>query len=370
MAEAIPNLYRRAPVQINDPNALYNYGQHPGFSFFDRIPLGPDDAVFYDDFSSGYDGIGSLPDYDAQSVEQPSLADAAVPGAGAYLGGKIGTKVGEGLSFGDAVAGTFDDIGTSVTGAFDSVGNMFTPGVAETVSSSVGSIPSGAIVNEGLATGLAESAVTPVASSAGEAAGTLASGAGESAASGWGSSLFQGGSALGSAGVGLGSAIGGLIMGQKPGKAILGGVDSAVGYYVGGPVGGFVGNIVGSVLPGRVVCTELLRQGLIEKDLLRAELAHTKQHIPRVTMEGYWLWGVPLVRLMKKSPLATRLIRPIAVWRAEEVAYQMGMRDKPNHLGKLVRLVGESLCWALGHGLRAARFLKSKFQPTETCHEY
>jgi hypothetical protein len=172
--------------------------------------------------------------------------------------------------------------------------------------------------------------------------------------------LFEGGSALGSVGVGFGTALGGIIMGQKPAKAVLSGVDAGIGYSVGGPVGGIIGNVVGSILPGRVVCTELHRQGLMDKDLLRADLDFTRKNIPFVTMQGYWLWGLPLVRLMKKSHLATALIRPIAVWRAEEIGFQMGIRAKPHYGGKFVRLVTESLCWTLGMGLRATRYLKSK----------
>lgn len=369
MPEPINNLYRRAPVQVSDPSVLYNYGQHPGMSFFERMPVPVGEVPFYDDFSpSGDSGIPSYGD-DLYATEQPSLMEAAVPIAGGYLGGQIGTNMGAGMGLGDAVSATFDGIGSSVSGAFQSAGNalsnVFSPAASVATGPPVSLIPTGSVVSGSIggnagATALASGAAsgTPfVPAGASGLSSSAASGAGASTASGWGSSLFQGGSALGSVGVGLGSALGGIIMGQKPGKAILSGVDSGIGYYLGGPVGGFVGNIVGSVLPGRVVCTELLRQGLIDKALLRAELAHTKAHIPPVTMEGYWVWAVPLVRLMKKSRLATKLIRPIAVWRAEEIGYQMGVRAKPHYRGKAVRLIGESLCWMIGAGLRAARSL-------------
>ncbi|EJL52787.1 hypothetical protein PMI09_03691 [Rhizobium sp. CF122] len=39
---------------------------------------------------------------------------------------------------------------------------------------------------------------------------------------------------------------------------------------------------------------------------------------------------------------------PIAKARAEELTYQMGMRAEPNFAGKLVRLIGEPICFALG----------------------
>ncbi len=39
---------------------------------------------------------------------------------------------------------------------------------------------------------------------------------------------------------------------------------------------------------------------------------------------------------------------PLATWRAHEVAFQMGVRDQGSYRGKVVRLIGESLCWVIG----------------------
>lgn len=44
----------------------------------------------------------------------------------------------------------------------------------------------------------------------------------------------------------------------------------------------------------------------------------------------------------------TRLICPVATWRAQEIAYQMGGRSKPHYLGKAVRAFMEPTCWVLG----------------------
>jgi hypothetical protein len=46
--------------------------------------------------------------------------------------------------------------------------------------------------------------------------------------------------------------------------------------------------------------------------------------------------------------LAIAIMEPVARWRAEEVAYQMGRSDNPNYWGKVVRLVMEPLCWVIG----------------------
>ena len=98
----------------------------------------------------------------------------------------------------------------------------------------------------------------------------------------------------------------------------------------------------------RVICTELVRQGLMQAKLQRLDIAFTFRHLCPATVRGYHFWAVPYVRLMKRSSFATRLVEPFARWRAEEIAYQMGARDKPNFKGKLVRLAGEPICWALG----------------------
>jgi hypothetical protein len=72
------------------------------------------------------------------------------------------------------------------------------------------------------------------------------------------------------------------------------------------------------------------------------------------TKIGYWLWACPLVEYMDKTyrtnndSLLIKVIKTIAQARANEVAYQMGIRDKGDMLGKLVRWIGESTCYVLG----------------------
>lgn len=98
----------------------------------------------------------------------------------------------------------------------------------------------------------------------------------------------------------------------------------------------------------RVICTELVRQGLMDAKLQRVDIAFTLKHLSPVTVGGYHFWAVPYVEWMKRSRLATCLIEPFARWRAEEIAHQMGERAKPHWRGKLVRLIGEPLCWFVG----------------------
>lgn len=301
----------------------------------------------------------------AQTVQQPDYIGelgkgAAVMGA-EYAGNQIGSvaganiidggkSIGEGLSqgvssFGDKVGGWFG-ASPSVNEAaipptsFGEGMNGFAPGVGE---------------------GIGEGASSGVGEMAGSAGGEAAGGIGEAS---FGESLgseFGAGSNIG-AGVGSGIArsVIGLAMGESPAQALKAGAIAGVGTYVGtaigsaiaGPVGGFVGGFLGStiggMIGGRVICTELRAQARITVTLLSADLEFSRANISPITLRGYHVWAVPFVRLMRRSKLATNIAAPFAIWRAEELAYQMGLRKKPNWKGKMVRWIGEPLCFCIG----------------------
>jgi hypothetical protein len=99
---------------------------------------------------------------------------------------------------------------------------------------------------------------------------------------------------------------------------------------------------------GRVICTHFMRKGMLDNALWRADLEFTFKHLSAQTVRGYQFWAIPYVRLMRKSPLAEKFMLPFAKARAEELAYQLGKRDKGSMFGKLVRIVGESICYSIG----------------------
>jgi len=98
----------------------------------------------------------------------------------------------------------------------------------------------------------------------------------------------------------------------------------------------------------RVICTELVRQGWMAPSLQRLDVAYTLRHLSPATVRGYHAWAVPYVRLMKRSHLATRLVEPLARWRAEEIAFRMKSRSRLHYRGRVVRWLGEPVCWVLG----------------------
>ena len=162
------------------------------------------------------------------------------------------------------------------------------------------------------------------------------------------------GSRLGVPGAILGGLFGGLAgygstsgPGGACGPAASAAASGTVGGY--GPgTAGFGGGGGGGGGGGRVICTHLMRQGLLDPAIWRADLAFTYKHLSPTTVRGYHLWAIPYVRLMRKSPLAQKLMRPLATWRAEELAYQMGVLQKSNWKGKVVRWTCEPICFALG----------------------
>lgn len=98
----------------------------------------------------------------------------------------------------------------------------------------------------------------------------------------------------------------------------------------------------------RVICTHFYRKGMMPRDVWRADMEYTFNYLSPATVRGYQYWAIPYVRLMRESPLAEKIMYPLMMARAEELAYKMGVLEKANWSGKLVRLVFEPICFAIG----------------------
>lgn len=111
--------------------------------------------------------------------------------------------------------------------------------------------------------------------------------------------------------------------------------------------GGFLG--IGG---GKVICTELHRQGLLDDATFEADQEFGKfmrETYPQV-MIGYWTLALPVVALMQKSKLFTYLVSLIAKPWAKHMAYLMGVREKDHFVGRLIMTVGKPLCVAASRG--------------------
>lgn len=94
-----------------------------------------------------------------------------------------------------------------------------------------------------------------------------------------------------------------------------------------------------------VICTELHRQGFMDRSLYELDQAYGNMLIytdPAV-YSGYLRLATPIVDRMQKSKLFTRFVWVLAKPWAQEMAHQMG-RGKGSIVGKLIMRLGYPLC--------------------------
>jgi hypothetical protein len=97
-----------------------------------------------------------------------------------------------------------------------------------------------------------------------------------------------------------------------------------------------------------VMCTHFHQKGMLPHQLWRISSLHANRKMHPATFRGYQVYGIPYVKLMRRSRLAEKLAFPLLLWRTEEVAYQMGLRKKGNWKGKLVRALTEPVWFITG----------------------
>lgn len=112
------------------------------------------------------------------------------------------------------------------------------------------------------------------------------------------------------------------------------------------PFATIIGGVVGGFL-GRVICNELMRQGIMDRKQVILDYKFTRDYLTPTHVAGYHVWAVWMVKQMRKGRLV-KLWSHIAGHRANEIAYIYGERDKPDYLGKLYRKILEPICWTVG----------------------
>jgi hypothetical protein len=153
-----------------------------------------------------------------------------------------------------------------------------------------------------------------------------------------------GGSALLNFGIQLAS-------GRDPAKAARSAGAQAIGTYLGNALlpgfGGIVGGVLGSALGGRVICNELMRQGIMSRKQVVLDYKFTRDFLTPMHVNGYHVWAVWMVRQMRKGRFVN-FWKHVAGHRANEIAYIYGERDKPDYLGKIYRKILEPMCLVIG----------------------
>jgi hypothetical protein len=151
----------------------------------------------------------------------------------------------------------------------------------------------------------------------------------------------------GAAGAGMATVAANLIAGKNLKESVKSGAKVGVGTYVGGLLGGSFGSMIGGLLGGRVICNELMRQGIMTRKQVVLDYKFTEDYLTPQHVAGYHVWAVWMVKQMRKGRLVNFWTH-VAGHRANEIAYIYGKRDKPDYLGKMYRNILEPICWSIG----------------------
>ena len=151
----------------------------------------------------------------------------------------------------------------------------------------------------------------------------------------------------GAGGAGLTSVAFNLASGMKLKPAVEGGFKIAAGTYFGGLFGGSFGSMIGGMLGGRVICNELMRQGIMTRKQVVLDYKFTRDYLTPTHVNGYHVWAVWMVKQMRQGRLVN-FWKHVAGHRANEIAYIYGERAKPDYLGKVYRKILEPICWSIG----------------------
>ena len=150
----------------------------------------------------------------------------------------------------------------------------------------------------------------------------------------------------GGVGAGLFSVAANLLSGKSLKQSIKAGAKTGIGTYIGGLFGP-IGALIGGFLGGRVICNELMRQGIMTRKQVVLDYKFTKDYLTPQHVVGYHIWAVWMVRQMRNGRFVN-FWSHVAGHRANEIAYIYGEREKPDYLGKVYRKILEPICWSIG----------------------
>ena len=160
-----------------------------------------------------------------------------------------------------------------------------------------------------------------------------------------------------SLGAGVGTFVADLAIGKDPLKALGRGAAVGVASHFtkslfktfGMRGGGFGALAAGGLVEAvtRVICNELLRQGLMTRRQVLLDYKFTEEHLSEQHVRGYHFWAIGVVKRMRKGK-GLGFWKHIATHRANEIEYIYGEREKPDYLGKVYRRIFEPTCWLIG----------------------
>jgi predicted hydrocarbon binding protein len=139
----------------------------------------------------------------------------------------------------------------------------------------------------------------------------------------------------------------GLLSGDSPIEAAKQGLKVGAATYIGTALLGPLGGLIGGILGGRVICNELMRQGVMTREHVVLDYRFTRDYLTPTHVKGYHVWAVWMVKQMRNGRMV-KLWAHVAGHRANEIAHIYGKRDKPDYLGKVYRKILEPICWSIG----------------------
>lgn len=98
----------------------------------------------------------------------------------------------------------------------------------------------------------------------------------------------------------------------------------------------------------KVICTELVRQGMLGRADYLAGARYVEEHLTDRHMRGYHAWALPVVRHMRRSRRATAFWRVLAQARADHIAFLNGDAARRSRLGALLCAIGHPVCYLIG----------------------
>ena len=99
---------------------------------------------------------------------------------------------------------------------------------------------------------------------------------------------------------------------------------------------------------GRIICSELYRQGLISKEDYVLDLYYTSKYLTEQHTAGYWHFAVPAVKAMRRSKFWTSFWKEIAYNRLQDIKWRLG-EGKFNLRGRMYSAVFEPFCYISGY---------------------
>mgnify|MGYP003674239719 CR=1 FL=1 len=342
--------YERTVIDIPDDYDWTQYGEAGNaLRYFNQVRTG---EIEYDPSKDKID-LGSLTETDpnappltdeAELIKQEiiGVATQLAAGVGAQIGRSVAANVGDGKLTTANITGGFSDYGSEFEGM--DIFRAPKEGVAAKVEFSPDS-PNAELVKKETQAEKDTYLATLKPSDTGIIAGMkdrFDTGLFDKASSAAGRANLYG-----AAGAGVATIAANLIAGKNLKESVKTGAKVGAGTFIGTTIGGPIGGLIGGLLGGRVICNELMRQGIMTRKQVVLDYKFTEDYLTPQHVAGYHVWAVWMVKQMRKGRLVNFWTH-VAGHRANEIAYIYGKRDKPDYLGKMYRKILEPICWSIG----------------------